>query len=97
MDQVAILRLHSGKANAMSDAVLDAIERLIDGLEVGPARAAVLIGYDRYFSAGLALPLIIGLDRPAMKRFITRFGHAMLRVFCSLRPIVAAINGHAIA
>jgi enoyl-CoA hydratase len=96
-DEVAILRLHGGKANAMSAEVLDAIERLVDGFEAGPARAAVLIGYERYFSAGLALPLLVGLERAAMKRFIGRFGDVMLRVFRCARPIVAAINGHAIA
>jgi len=32
-----------------------------------------------------------------MKRFIDRFGEVMLRVFRCARPIVAAVNGHAIA
>jgi Delta3-Delta2-enoyl-CoA isomerase len=32
-----------------------------------------------------------------MKRFIERFGQVMMRVFQCPRPIVAAINGHAIA
>lgn len=97
MDEVAVLRITGGKANAMSAELLDAIERLIDDFEAGPARAAVLIGYERFFSAGLALPTLIDLDRPAMKRFIERFGVVMMRVFQCPRPIVAAINGHAIA
>lgn len=97
MDDIALLKLQEGKANAMSADVLDAIERLVDGFEAGPARAAVLTGYERFFSAGLALPLLIDLDRPAMRRFITRFGQVMLRVFSCPRPIVAAVNGHAIA
>ncbi len=96
-DEISILRVHGGKANAMSGEVLDAIERLIDGFEASPARAAVLVGYERYFSAGLALPLLVDLERPAMRRFIARFGDVMLRVFRCARPIVAAINGHAIA
>src|SRR5581483_2974685 len=91
------LRLQGGKANAMSAEVLDQIEKLIDGFEKSPARAAVLIGYERYFSAGLALPLLVDLERPAMRRFISRFGDVMLRVFACGKPIVAAINGHAIA
>jgi enoyl-CoA hydratase/carnithine racemase len=96
-DGVTLLRLEGGKANAMSVAVLDQIDTLIDGFESGPARAAVLTGYERYFSAGLALPTLVELDRPAMKQFIERFGRVMLRVFSCARPIVAAINGHAIA
>jgi enoyl-CoA hydratase len=97
MDDVAMLRLVGGKANAMTAEVLDAIERLVDGYEAGEARAAVLVGYERYFSAGLALPSLVELERPAMRRFIERFGAVMMRVFACKRPIVAAINGHAIA
>jgi enoyl-CoA hydratase len=94
---VAVLRLQGGKANAMTEELLDAIERLVDDFERGPARAAVLTGYERFFSAGLALPSLIDLDRPAMLRFISRFGDVMLRVFACPKPVVAAINGHAIA
>jgi enoyl-CoA hydratase len=57
----------------------------------------VLTGYDRFFSAGLALPALVDLDRPALHSFIERFGRAMLRVLACEKPIVAAINGHAIA
>lgn len=96
-DDVQVLRLEGGKANAMTQEVLDTIERLVDEFEAGPSRVAVLTGYDRYFSAGLPLPLLIDLDRTAMKRFIERFGEVMLRVFRCGKPIVAAINGHAIA
>lgn len=96
-DDVLLLRLSGAKANAMSPAVLDQIERLVDDFERSAARAAVLVGYERYFSAGLALPLLLDLDRPAMKAFIERFGEVMVRVFRCARPIVAAVNGHAIA
>jgi enoyl-CoA hydratase len=97
MDDVALLRLQAGKANAMTPAVLDTIERMIDDFEAGPARAAVIVGYERFFSGGLALPGLINLDRATMKRFMGRFGEIMLRVFACPRPVVAAINGHAIA
>jgi enoyl-CoA hydratase len=97
MEDVAILRLQGGKANAIDAALLDTLEQLIDGFVAGPARAAVLTGYDRFFSAGLALPSLIDLDRATMGRFIARFSDVMLRVFSCPKPIVAAINGHAIA
>ncbi len=97
VDGVAILRMQAGKANAMTIDFLDGLQRLMDELEASPARAAVLIGYERFFSAGLALPMLVDLDRPTMKRFIGKFADAMLRVFECGRPIVAALNGHAIA
>jgi enoyl-CoA hydratase len=96
-DAVLMLRLEGGKANAMDVALLDTIERLIDDFERAPARSAVLTGYERYFSAGLALPRLIDLDRPAMRAFMDRFARTMIRVLACEKPIVAAINGHAIA
>ncbi|MEO8704229.1 MAG: enoyl-CoA hydratase/isomerase family protein [Kofleriaceae bacterium] len=94
---VATIRLEGGKANAMSSDLLDTIERAIDDFERSPARAAVITGYDRFFSAGLALPRLVDLDRPAMGVFIEKFSRVMIRVFACEKPIVAAINGHAIA
>src|SRR5262245_52934880 len=94
---VALLRLAGGRANAMSEELLDTLDRLVDGFETSDAVAAVLTGYERFFSAGLALPSLIDLDRPAMKRFITHFDLTMTRFFACRKPIVAAVNGHAIA
>jgi enoyl-CoA hydratase len=94
---VAVLTIEGGKANALTPELLDAIERKIDGFEHGPARAGVLIGYERYFSAGLALTHIIDFDRDELRGFIQHFSKVMDRVFVCRKPLVAAINGHAIA
>lgn len=94
---VTTIRLEGGKANAMTVELLDTIEREIDGFERSTARAAVIVGYERFFSAGLALPKLIDLDRAAMRAFIDRFARSMTRVLACEKPIVAAINGHAIA
>ncbi|HWO24877.1 MAG TPA: enoyl-CoA hydratase/isomerase family protein [Kofleriaceae bacterium] len=94
---IRVIRLAGGKANAMDDALLSELERQIDELERGPARAAVLTGYERFFSAGLPLPRLVDLDRAGMRAFIERFARAMRRVLACEKPLVAAINGHAIA
>jgi enoyl-CoA hydratase len=94
---IEVIQLTGGKANAMDVALLDEIERRIEALERGPARGAVITGYDRYFSAGLALPQLVDLSRDEMRAFIERFARAMTRVLACEKPIVAAINGHAIA
>jgi enoyl-CoA hydratase len=96
-DAVRVIRIAGGKANAMDEALLDLIERQVDDFEGGPARAAVITGYERFFSAGLALPRLVDLERGAMRAFIGRFARAMTRVLACEKPIIAAINGHAIA
>src|SRR5262249_43196683 len=96
-DDIAVLRIEGGKAKAMTPELLDTIERMVDGFERSPCNAAVLTGYDRYFSGGLALTHIIDFDVIEMRGYIEHFARAMTRVFVCGKPIVAAINGHAIA
>lgn len=94
---IAILRMNAGKANAIGPTFLDRLDGLLDRLEASPARAAVLIGTGSSFSAGLDLPTLLGLSREDMRAHIVRFETTMLRVFRIDRPVVAAVNGHAIA
>jgi len=95
--EVAVLRMQAGKANAMSGAMLSGLARLLDELEGSGAGAAVITGAEGFFSAGLDLPSLVALDRPSMRRFIGLFAEVMERVFALPRPVVAAVNGHAIA
>ncbi len=92
---VAVLRLENGKANAISPAFMEKLEGLL--AQIGDARAAVMIGQGGAFCAGLDLPSLIDLDRATMRRFIGVFDAVMLRVFELAVPLVAAVNGHAIA
>jgi enoyl-CoA hydratase/carnithine racemase len=96
-DGVAVVHLTCGKANALNPRSLAAIERALDDAAGGDARALVLTGYDRFFSAGLDLVTLYGLERHAMDEFMARFDEVMLRVFLFPRPVVAAVTGHAVA
>jgi enoyl-CoA hydratase len=92
---VALLRMESGKVNAIGPAFLAEFGRLLDGL--GDAGAAVLTGHGSTFSAGLDLPALIELDQAGIRPFMQQFNSLMLRIFELPIPLVAAINGHAIA
>jgi len=96
-DVVSVLHLDGGKANAMSQAFLARTNELLDRFEASGARAAVIIGAGNAFSAGLDLPSLLALDRSGLRSFIGLFEATMLRVFQIPRPVVAAVNGHAIA
>jgi enoyl-CoA hydratase len=96
-DGVALVRLTCGKANALNPRSLAAIEQALDEASGRDARGLVLTGYERFFSAGLDLVMLYGLERAAMDQFIARFDAVMLRVFAFPRPVVAAVGGHAVA
>src|SRR3989441_7805034 len=93
--EVALIRLENGKANAIGPSFLDRLEPLLGPL--GEARPAVITGQGSTFSAGLDLPALVDLDRVRMRAFVLRFEPAMMRVFELPIPLVAAVNGHAVA
>ena len=95
--EITILRMQAGKANAMNPELVRRLAALCEEVEASDARALVITGDGRSFSAGLALPQLIELDRAAMRAFMAEFKRAMLRVFALPMPVVAAIDGHAIA
>jgi len=92
---VALLRLESGKVNAIGPDFIAGLNGLLD--QLGDASAAVITGRGGTFSAGLDLPALVDLDRDSMYRFIEQFNALMLRIFELPIPLVAAVNGHAIA
>src|SRR4051812_13420679 len=92
---VALLRMENGKANAISAALLERLDGLIE--ELGDARAAVITGQGTAFCAGLDLPALVDLDRTTMRGFIRRFEQVILRIFELPIPLIAAVNGHAVA
>ena len=94
---LAVLVVDTGKGNAMTAAFVDALEDAITALSRDDVAAVVITGTGRFFSAGLALPELIRLDRPGMGAFLTRFDEVMTSLLRLPKPVVAAINGHAIA
>jgi enoyl-CoA hydratase len=93
--EVAVVVLEWGKANAMNLAFLDALDGLLD--QLGDASALVITAPGAIFSAGLDLPSLVELSPAAFRVFIDRFSEVMLRIFELPLPVLAAINGHAIA
>ena len=95
--EAMVLRMRAGKANAMGPAWLDRMETLLDDALAARTRALVITGYEGFFSAGLDLPVLDALDDEAMGAFMSGFSRTMLRIFELPMPVVAAVNGHAIA
>jgi enoyl-CoA hydratase len=96
-DRLAEIRLTSGKANALNPRSLAAIAEAFDEATAGGAHGVLLTGYDRFFSAGLDLVSLYDLGHVPLDAFMRDFDRTMLRVFSFPRPVVAAVNGHAIA
>jgi enoyl-CoA hydratase len=94
-DDVAILRMADGKANAMSIEFCETVTARFG--ELSHARAVVITGYGRIFSAGVDLLRLLDGGVPYIREFLPALSTMLATVFSHPRPVVAAINGHAIA
>ncbi len=95
---IAIVHMARPPVNAIDiDLAGDLVEALTR-LESDPAaRAVVLAGEAGCFSAGLDLKLLPSYDREQQRELLLTFGRALLRLYGFPRPVVGAIDGHAIA
>jgi len=94
---VTIMALAHGKANALDVELCDAIAAEFDRLRNASARAVVLTGRNRMFSAGVDLIRLSEGGAPYVRRFLPALHRLYESVFFFPKPVVAAINGHAIA
>ena len=92
-DGVTIVRFDQPPVNALD---LDLLDRIIASMRnvEGPV---VITGAGRCFSAGVDLRAIVEGGAEYAERFVVALSEAFLAIFDHPAPVVAAINGHAIA
>ncbi len=95
--EVAVLTMAHGPVNALDAALCDAISDIFDALAHDPARAVVLTGSGRSFSAGVDLRSFLAGGADWVARFLPSLSRMFRAVFTLPKPVVAAVNGHAIA
>jgi len=96
-DGIVTLRLAHGKASALDVELLEALDAALDEAERSDTRALVLTGKGTIFSAGVDLFRLPAEGAPYVERFFPLLVAAIRRLFLFPRPVVAALNGHAIA
>jgi enoyl-CoA hydratase len=97
IDGVAVVRLARGPVNALDLDLVTAVTATFTELAGGPQRAVVLTGSGRAFSAGVDLWRIVEGGPAYVRRYVPALIEAFEAVFTIGKPVVAAVNGHAIA
>jgi enoyl-CoA hydratase len=96
-DGIAIVRLDHGKANALDTEFCAAVTKAFVKLKSAKARAVVLTGQGGIFSAGVNLIRARDGGAAYLRKFLPVLNKMFDTVFYFPKPVVAAINGHAIA
>lgn len=94
---ITILRMAHGKASALDLEFLRALIATFGEEERRDSGAVVLTGTGSIFSAGVDLFRIVDGGKKYVADFLAALDEAFLSVFEFEKPLVAAINGHAIA
>jgi len=96
-DGIAVLTLMHGKANALDIEFCEALAARFQELRGSAAKAVVITGQGRMFSAGVDLKRLSEGGADYIRKFLPVLHRLYDTVFFHPRPVVAAINGHAIA
>ena len=92
---VTVVRLRHGKVSALDLELVRALTEVMRDLDgTGPV---VITGAGPAFSAGVDLNRIVAGGEPYIQEFLPALADAFLAVFDHPGPVLAAINGHAIA
>jgi enoyl-CoA hydratase/carnithine racemase len=97
-EPLAVVRLERGKVHAINDQMVGELQLTFNELEVnGSIKAVILAGTEKFFSFGFDIPGFMDHSPEAFTHFVTRFTGLYTYLFLYSKPIVAAINGHAVA
>jgi enoyl-CoA hydratase len=94
---ISVISMDEPRGNALSFETLDALRGALDEAESSGARAVVLASAARVFCVGLDLRACARYSASELARYVDAFEDFFERVFTFPAPLVAAVNGHAIA
>ena len=95
--EIATLVLDHGPVNALDREFLREIAATLREIEAADVGALILTGKDAVFSAGADLVRVLEEGREYVDASVDALAEAFEAAFTFKRPMVAAVNGHAIA
>jgi enoyl-CoA hydratase len=94
---IATVTVAHGKANALDIELSEELARCFQQISESTARAVVITGQGRMFSAGVDLIRLSSGGADYVRKFLPALHRLMEAAFFHPKPVVAAVNGHAIA
>ena len=94
---IAVVTIKHGNANALDIELCEALGKCFEELRSSSARAVVVTGQGRMFSAGVDLLRVSAGGPDYVRKLLPVLHRSFDAVFFHPQPVVAAIDGHAIA
>lgn len=94
---IAVITMRHGKANALDIAFCDALALRFENLRKSSSRGVVITGQGKIFCAGVDLPQMAAGGMDYVRKFLPALDRLYTEVLNFPKPVVAAVNGHAIA
>ncbi|WP_410659994.1 enoyl-CoA hydratase/isomerase family protein [Amycolatopsis sp. lyj-112] len=94
---IAVVTLQHGKANTLDTEFCRELIVRLEDVQLGGYRGVVLTGSGNIFSAGVDLRRVRDGGAGYVDEFLPALSDAFLSVFGFPGPVIAALNGHAIA
>ncbi|SRR6266478_1208211 len=94
---VAVVQMIHGKANALDLDLCETMTARLEELKTSLSRAVVITGQGKIFSAGVDLLRALADGPIYLRKFLPALSTLFETVFLYPKPLVAAVNGHAIA
>jgi enoyl-CoA hydratase len=96
-EQVTVLTMKYGTANAQNLEFCREITSTFEELRRSSTRAVVLTGQGRIFCAGVDLVRLTNEGAAYVEEFLPALSKMFETIFFFPKPVIAAVNGHAIA
>ena len=96
VDEICVVRMQRPPANALALDLLAEGAELMERLRDDPPAAVVLTGSGKFFSGGVDLKVAPKLTEPEQREMVAGINRLFIDWYGFPRPVVAAVNGHAV-
>lgn len=97
-DGLATVTLNRPKVNAINEEMVAELHSAFREAEAdGRVRAVILTGSGSFFSFGFDIPGFMDVPKDEFRIFVTAFSELVKYIFGFPKPVIGALNGHAVA
>ena len=96
IEEISLIRLDDGKANAMGPEMIKELNEAMDKAEE-ESRALLITGRPGLLSGGFDLTVIRSGDNDAIRSMVKSGAKLLMRIYGFPKPIVMATSGHGVA